>query len=174
MCCLGFFSGSDGKEFTCNVGDRRSIPGLGRFPGGGNGNPLQYSCLENPLDRGTWWATVHGGAKSQTQLNDSRFHFLSVCWQADAALMFFHLCQILWQNRSLIFREFSFRNKRHQIWKHAHWMELHRRHRMKMASYFLGAHWTPGKAAFSLPPLNSYSGVTAPPLSMQRSSVPGS
>ena len=69
MCCLGFFSGSDGKEFTCNVGDRRSIPGLGRFPGGGNGNPLQYSCLENPLDRGPWWATVHGGAKSQTQLN---------------------------------------------------------------------------------------------------------
>ena len=68
--------------------------------------------------------------------------------------MFFHLCQILWQNSSLIFREFSFRNKRHQIWKHAHWMELHRGHRMKMASYFLGAHWTLGKAAFSLPPLS--------------------
>ena len=43
-----------------------SIPGLGRSPGGGNGNPLQYSCLENPMDRGAWWATVHGVAKSQT------------------------------------------------------------------------------------------------------------
>ena len=48
---VGFPSGSDGKESTCNAGDQGSIPGLGRSPGGGNGNPLQYSCLENPMDR---------------------------------------------------------------------------------------------------------------------------
>ena len=47
-----------------NVGDLGSIPGLGRFPGEGNGNPLQYSCLENPMNRGAWWAIVHGVAKS--------------------------------------------------------------------------------------------------------------
>ena len=47
-----------------------SIPGSGRSPGEGNGNPLQYSCLENPMDRGAWWATVHGVAKSRTQLSD--------------------------------------------------------------------------------------------------------
>ena len=53
-----------------NAGDLGSIPGLGRSLGEGNGNPLQYSCLENPMDRGAWWATVHGVAKSQTQLSD--------------------------------------------------------------------------------------------------------
>ena len=52
-----------------------SIPGSGRSPGGGNGNPLQYSCLENPLDRGTWLVTVHGVTKSQTQLNNFTFTF---------------------------------------------------------------------------------------------------
>ena len=60
----GFPGGSDGKESTCNVGDLDSIPGLGRFPGEGNGNPLQCSCLENPMDRGAWRATVHGVTKS--------------------------------------------------------------------------------------------------------------
>ena len=49
-----FPGGSDGKEYTCNVGDLGSIPGLGRSPGEGNGNPLQYHCLENPMDRGAW------------------------------------------------------------------------------------------------------------------------
>ena len=63
---LGFSGGSDGKESTCNAGDLSSIPGLGRSPGGGHGNPLQYSCLENPMDRGDWQATVHGVAKSWT------------------------------------------------------------------------------------------------------------
>ena len=62
---LGFPGGSDGKESTCSVGYLGSTPGLGRSPGGGNGNPLWYSCLENPMDRGAWWATVHGVAKSQ-------------------------------------------------------------------------------------------------------------
>ena len=51
-----------------DIRDEGSIPGLGRSPGEGNGNPLQYSCLENPMDREAWWATVHGVAKSQTQL----------------------------------------------------------------------------------------------------------
>ena len=54
------------KESACNAGDLGSIPVLRRSPGEGHGNPLQYSCLENPLDRGTWWATVHRVAKSQT------------------------------------------------------------------------------------------------------------
>ena len=51
---------SDGKESACNAGGLGSIPGLGRSPGEGNSNPLQYSCLENPMDREAWWATVHG------------------------------------------------------------------------------------------------------------------
>ena len=59
-----------GKESACNVGDLGSIPGLGRFPGEGNGNSLQYSCLENSMDRGTWWATVRGVTKSRTGLRD--------------------------------------------------------------------------------------------------------
>ena len=55
---------------ACNVGDRGLIPGLGRPPGEGNGNPLQYSCLKNPTDGGAWWATVHGVKKSRTRLSD--------------------------------------------------------------------------------------------------------
>ena len=51
--------GSDGKEIVCNAGDLGSIPGSGRSPGEGNGKPLQYSCLQNPMDRGAWWTTVH-------------------------------------------------------------------------------------------------------------------
>ena len=79
---LGFPGGASGKETACqkkkkkllaNAGDIRdvgSIPGLGRSPGEGNGKPLQYSCLENPMDRGAWWAIVHGVAKSQIRLSD--------------------------------------------------------------------------------------------------------
>ena len=67
---LGFPGGSDSKESTYNVGDLGSIPGLGRSPGGGHGNPLLYSCLKNPMDRGAWQAIVHGVAKSWTQLSD--------------------------------------------------------------------------------------------------------
>ena len=60
-----------------NAGDPGSIPGLGRSPGEGNGDPLQYYCLENPMDRGAWWASVHEVAKSRTQLSDFTltFHF---------------------------------------------------------------------------------------------------
>ena len=65
-----FPGGSDGKATAYNAGDQGSVPGLGRSPGEGNGNPLQYSCLENPMDRGTRWATVHGVAKSQMRLSD--------------------------------------------------------------------------------------------------------
>ena len=65
------------KVSTYNVGDLGSIPGSGRFPGEGNGNPLQYSCLENPMDGGAWQATVNGVAKSQTQLSDFTFFLLS-------------------------------------------------------------------------------------------------
>ena len=56
---MGFPGGSYNKESAYNTGDPGLIPGLGRSPGEGNGNPLQYSCLENPMDRGAWWATVH-------------------------------------------------------------------------------------------------------------------
>ena len=62
---MGFPGGSDGKESTCNAGDPGSIPGLGKSPGEGNGNPLQY-CLENSMDRGAWQAIVHEVTKSQT------------------------------------------------------------------------------------------------------------
>ena len=57
---LSFPGGSDGKASACNAGDLGSIPGLRRSPGEGNGDPLQYSCLENPMDGGTWWAAAHG------------------------------------------------------------------------------------------------------------------
>ena len=66
----GFPGGSEDKASACNAGDPGSIPGLGRFPGEGNGNPLQYSCLENPMVRGAWRATVHGVTKSQTRLSN--------------------------------------------------------------------------------------------------------
>ena len=69
----GFSGSSDGKASACNAEDLGSIPGLGRSPGEGNGNPFHYSCLENPMDGGAWWATVHGVAKSRTRL--SNFHF---------------------------------------------------------------------------------------------------
>ena len=63
------------KASAYNAGDLGSIPGLGRSTGEGNGNLLQYSCLENPMDREAWWATVHGVAKSQPGLSDLTFTF---------------------------------------------------------------------------------------------------
>ena len=71
---IGFSGGSDGKESACNERDLGSIPGLGRSPRGGHGNPLQCSCLENPVDRAAQQAVVHGVAKSGTRLNDEQFH----------------------------------------------------------------------------------------------------
>ena len=68
--CIGFPGGSEVKASACNEGDLGLIPGWGRAPGEGNGNPLQYSCLENPMDGGAWWGTVHRVAKSWTRLSD--------------------------------------------------------------------------------------------------------
>ena len=68
---MGFPAGSDGKESACNAENPGSIPGLGRSLGEGDDNPLQYSCLENPMDRGAWQAAVHGVANSQTWLSNS-------------------------------------------------------------------------------------------------------
>ena len=73
---MSFPGGSDGKE-SASEGDMDSIPGSGTSPGEGNGNPLQSFCLENSMDRGAWQATVYGIAKSQTQLSDEHFHFIS-------------------------------------------------------------------------------------------------
>ena len=69
-CNMGFLGGSDSKESACNIRDLGSIPGSKRSPGGGNGNPLQYSCLDNPINKGAWRATVYGVAKSQTRLSN--------------------------------------------------------------------------------------------------------
>ena len=67
---MGFPGGSVDKESACNVGDLGLISGWGRSPGGGHGNPLQHSCLENPMDRGAWCAAVHWITKNQTGLSD--------------------------------------------------------------------------------------------------------
>ena len=83
---------SEGKASTCNAGNLGSIPGSGRSPGEGNGNPFQYSCLKNPMDGGDWWATVHGVAKSRTRLSHFTFTFtlrLSVCWEHKGIMNFF-------------------------------------------------------------------------------------
>ena len=65
---MGFPGSSAGKESACNAGDPGSVPGSGRCPGEGSGNLLQYSCLENPMDGGAWWGTVHGVAKVRHNL----------------------------------------------------------------------------------------------------------
>ena len=70
-----FPGASEVKASACNAGDLDLIPGLGRSPGEGNGKPLQYSCLENPMDGGAWWVTVHGVTKSRTQLSHFTFTF---------------------------------------------------------------------------------------------------
>ena len=72
---MDFPGGSDGKASAYNVGDLGSIPGSRRSPGEGNGNPLQYACLENPMDGGAWWAKAHGVPKSRTRLSDFTFTF---------------------------------------------------------------------------------------------------
>ena len=72
---MGFPGGSDGRESACNAEDPGLIPGSESSPRGGNGNPLQYSCLENSMDRGAWWVTVHGVAKSWTRLSNQHIHF---------------------------------------------------------------------------------------------------
>ena len=73
---IGFPGGSEVKVSAYNAGDLGQIPESGRSPGEGNGNPLQHSCLENPMDRGAWWAIVHRVAKSWTRLSDFTFTFI--------------------------------------------------------------------------------------------------
>ena len=88
----GFPGGSEVKVSACIVGDLRLIPGSGRSPGEGNGNPLQYSCLENPMDGGALWATVHGVAKSQTWLSCSVIYSAKIFW----SLVFPNVCFMCW------------------------------------------------------------------------------
>ena len=114
----GFPGGADGEESDCSAGDPGSNPGLGRSPGGGNGNPLQYSGLENLTDGGDWQATVHGVTKIQTWLNDFTF-FLS----------FFLPGRRLGQRNSLTLRNHdigssSFRNKHPHCSSHCYSDEL--------------------------------------------------
>ena len=73
----GFPGGSLGKESACNLGDLGLIPGLRRSHGEGNGYPLQYSCLQNSMDRGAWWATAHRATKSWTPLSNEHFQLIS-------------------------------------------------------------------------------------------------
>ena len=93
--------GSDSKESACSAGDPDSIPGLGRSPGERNGNPFQYPCLENLMDKGAWWAAVHGVAKSRTWLSDFTFVTLLVltpaCSPTDSILQF-HFREFYVQN----------------------------------------------------------------------------
>ena len=77
---VGFPGGSEVKASACNAEDLGSILGLGRSPGEGNGNSLQYSCLENPMDGGASWATVLGAAKSQTRLSDHSLTHFATPW----------------------------------------------------------------------------------------------
>ena len=105
---LGFFGGPEGKESACNSGDLGLVPGLGRSSGEGNGNPLQYSCLENSVNRGAWQAIVHGVAKSQTWLSHSHTH----CTLLSLALLL--SLPLLWPQRD-----------RHAVPSHiAHWSHL--------------------------------------------------
>ena len=76
----GFLGGSEVKAFACNAGDLGLIPGSGKSPGEGNDNPLQYFCLENPMDGGAWWASVHGVTRSQTGLSNFTHSLHSMAW----------------------------------------------------------------------------------------------
>ena len=100
---MGFPGGLDAKEFTCNVGDLGPIPGLGRSPGEGNSYPLQYSCLENSMDRAAWQATVHGATSSQTR--PSKFHvslgFSGASNGKESACSMEKLCSVPGSGRSL-------------------------------------------------------------------------
>ena len=101
--------GSEGKAFALNVGDLGLIPGSGRSPGEGNGNPLQYSCLENPIDWGSWWATVQAVAKSQTWLSDFTFtsHSVGYFFLLSSFLSFYFLNGVLWSTNLLKFLQNS-------------------------------------------------------------------
>ena len=90
-----FPGGSEGKASACNAGDPGSIPGSGRSPGEGNGNPLQYSCLENPMDGEAWWATAHGVAESRTRLSGITLPSSASAQASDGHLCLELLCHSL-------------------------------------------------------------------------------
>ena len=88
------------KISTCSAGDLGSIPGSGRSPGEGNGYPLQYSWLENPMDRGAWWATVRGVTKSWTRLSDSNFHLHFDIVNHDDSILIYNMLRDLFHRFS--------------------------------------------------------------------------
>ena len=100
----GFLGGPDSKESAYNTGDLASIPWLGKSPGEGNGNPLQYSCLENPMDGGAWRASVHGVTESRTWLCDATFTLSPVLKPLTAPVVLWtgvsSRCFIGWENRA--------------------------------------------------------------------------
>ena len=90
VCLYGFPWWLSGKELPCNTRDSDLIPGLGRSPGGGHGNPLQYSCLENPMDRGAWWAKSIEGCKESDMTERLSMH-IYVC-----GCIYMHVCIHVW------------------------------------------------------------------------------
>ena len=112
---------TDGKESVCNVGDPGSIPGLERYPGEGNGSPLQYSCLENPMDRRVWSAIVNGVTKSQTWLKWlSTADILTETILFDSFLSLFYLsCKETWKSvlQIMAFQLRYFKSWKMMLWK---------------------------------------------------------
>ena len=103
---MGFPGGSEVKVSACNVGDLGSIPGLGRSHGEGNGSPLQYSCLENPVGGGAWWATVHGVTELDTTERLYSLHFNGMKSQMKIIFVGLRVCTI---------DNFNNNNKKHSM-----------------------------------------------------------
>ena len=101
----GFPHSSVGKESACSAGDLGSIPGMGRSPGEGNGSPLQYSCLENPMDRGAWQATIHGVARVRHDLATKPPPPPQGCWREITGLVLSSLSSRVWHLQSISNRE---------------------------------------------------------------------
>ena len=97
FCSCDFPGGSAGKEYACNAGDPGLIPGSGRSPGGGHGNPFQYFCLENSIDRRVWQAKVHGITKSQTWLTHTQLKKLTKLFKNLAKLVHYLQCSMKWK-----------------------------------------------------------------------------
>ena len=102
---MWLLSGSVGKESAHNAGDLGLIPGLGRSPGEGNGYPLQCSCLENPMDRGAWWARVNGVTKSQTRLPRKENSLSSEQWNIERVCI---TSQSMLKGKPISFSQFLF------------------------------------------------------------------